>query len=203
MKLRANGLLLTVLLLIVSPARPQNPRQVDELIAELYQPDTTVQASASLLAFAEKDRAITERLSRDLPAMLLNASDVRIVWSEASLAGKLKIRTAMPVLIALLDKANLAYGRAHTLSSLSRLDEDPVGRALYDLGPASIQPLGLALQSEHGTVRMRAASVLTLYNNSQAFKLLEDHIDSEPDLDIKRYIKANVQAYLERSKPPR
>jgi hypothetical protein len=158
-------------------------------LASLAVPATTAEARSHLLELGRSDPSVRALLSSNLPAMLLATKDLEAVRSEAQLAGALKIEAAIPSLVQLLSGPNQnGYGG---LSASYELKNDPIARALYEMGSAALPALTNALKSDNRERRERTEAILILMNTSQTRDILGQHLRSEPDGQLRAYLRAN------------
>jgi hypothetical protein len=169
----------------------QAVQSVDSLLGDLAKPQTTAQAGAALLKMAEAQPSLLDELSNVLPNLILNSTDIGVVQSEAALAGKLKLVSAVPALIQLLDRPNRREG-TRTFTRAAELYDDPVGRALGDIGNPAVKSLAAPLESTHVATRQRAARILIFINTSESLSVLSQHIGRETDDHLKGYMAASL-----------
>jgi hypothetical protein len=165
------------------------PAQTSHDLASLAAPATTVEARSHLLELGRSDAGVRALLSSNLPAMLLAAKDLYVVRSEAQLAGELKIEAAIPSLIQLLGGRNRIGGGS--INARYELKDDPVARALYEMGEPALPALTNALKSDSREKRERTEAILILMNTSQTRDILGQHLRSEPDAQLRAYLRAN------------
>lgn len=170
----------------------QTGQSVHSLVDDLATPQKTTQAAAALLQLAEAQRSVYQELSNVLPNLMLRTTDMDVLQSEARLAGKLKLVSAIPALIKLLDLSYRWGGMLTTFGQEYDLDDDPIGRALADIGAPSVQPLSTPLESVTVATRTRAARVLIRINTPESLSLLQQHVGREADDHLKGYIAANL-----------
>lgn len=159
-------------------------------LAALADPATTSEAASRLINLSRSDSSVRSNLAGSLPAMLLQTRNMDVVRSEAKLAGALRIETAIPSLIRLLSGPN--YEGAGSLSTRRELENDPVARALFDIGKPALPALKEALKSNDRETRGRAAGILVLTNTPETQAILRDHIAVEPDGGLRAYIRGNL-----------
>jgi hypothetical protein len=177
------NLLISVSLALASPGQSTHD------LASLAVPATTAEARSHLLELGRSDPGVRALLSSNLPAMLLAAKDLYVVRSEAQLAGELKIEAAIPSLIQLLGGRNRIGGGS--INARYELKDDPVARALYEMGEPALPALTNALKSDSREKRERTEAILILTNTSQTRDILGQHLRSEPDAQLRAYLRAN------------
>jgi hypothetical protein len=202
--MRISFLYLSLLCVGSVAAVAQAPQTVQSLLNDLAKPQTTNQAAAVLLKMAQAQPSVVEELSHALPPLLLNSTDaidgpgdsvpkVNVVVSEASLAGKLQLVSAIPALIQALDRPTVPFSNTDFTEAEELLD-DPVARALADIGAPAVPALNQPLESGNFDTRERAARILVLINTPESLSLLQQHIDRETDSGLKRYIAAKLES---------
>lgn len=157
------------------------------LLDELQVPETTQQAASKLVSLGQSQPAVRAWLSDELPAMLLHVKDLDVVRSEAKLAGKLKLESCTPSLIVLLSQRNEAGGPIN-LTILYEMRDDPVGKALLDIGEPAVSALAQPLESKDGHTRWRAIRVLQRINSPKSRELLQKHLPREDASDLRNII---------------
>jgi hypothetical protein len=121
--------------------------------------------------------------------MLQSAPNDAVMESEAKLAGALKLQSTIPALVTLLAHPIPMSGGLYVSAELL---DDPVARALYDIGPPALPALGQALKSPNFEQRSRAMHVLVLTNTDQSRGFLQAHIPVEPDESLRRYLRGSL-----------
>jgi HEAT repeat protein len=167
------------------------------LLSELKAPETTKQAASNLISIGESQPAVRNVLNDELPKMLLQAIDLDVMQSEAMVAGNLRLEAAISPLVQLLDKPPNSFKSKtwrledQTLTRYAELRDDPVARALYEIGPSAIPALSVPLESKSSDVRKRAIRVLLAMKTPESRALLERHLPRENDADLRGYLIAN------------
>jgi hypothetical protein len=162
-----------------------------QLLSQLQDAKTSEQAATRLRALAKEDTTVQKYVSEHLPKVIERHS-VGLVWLNAvRLAGDLKIVSAVDVLVAALSQDN----RQGVLSFAEeqRLDDDPPGKALVEIGDPAIPELARVLQSGGRNVRWRATLVLVNNNSPRARQVLREHLESESDPDLKAVMQKAVE----------
>ena len=168
----------------------QQERRVDILVQELSNQETTKTAAAQIIETSRSEPELKDALNIKLPRMLTEAKNADVLWSEANVAGNLKILTALPALVKLLDQPNLVF-EVHTMTREAELHDDPIGRAIYEIGEPAVSALWEPLESKNSATRVRAIRILLLMNTQRSHELLETHLPKENDADLRRYLIAN------------
>lgn len=189
-------LLLCILLFRVGSivAVAQAEKSLSSLLGDLVRPEKTTQAAAALLEIASAQPSVRSQLSNALPNLILTSTDIKVVQSEATLAGKLGLVSTVPALVQLLDQPNNRGEGAEmgTMTTAAELHGDPIARALADIGAPAVQALSTPLESVHVGTRERAARILVRISTPESFSLLRRHVGREADTSLKRYIAANL-----------
>jgi hypothetical protein len=183
----------------------QTEQSLSSLLDDLVSPQNTTQAAAALLKIAETQPSVRSELSNVLPNLsnvlpnlILTSTDIEVVVSEATLAGKLQLVSAVPALVQLLDRPNIRGGEMankaypSTITSRFELRDDPIARALADMGAPAVQALSTPLESIKVATRTRAARILIRINTPESLSLLQQHVGREADSRLKKYIAANL-----------
>lgn len=118
--------------------------------------------------------------------MLLEARSVPVIQNEARVAGALKNESTIPSLIQLLSSINFDLNTTTTRGW--ELRDDPVARALYDIGAPAERPVADALYSKNQEKRNRAAGILILRNTPRSRSLLEAYSRTDIDERMKAYL---------------
>jgi hypothetical protein len=163
--------------------------QTSEQLARLTNPATTDAERTELIARGSHDPHVRAGLGRLLPLMLLSAPNDNVMESEAKLAGALKLESTIPSLVALLAHPIHMSGGMYATTQLL---DDPVARALYDIGPPALPALAQALKSSNGGQRTRAIQVLVLTDSDESRAILQAHVPVEPDESLRRYLRGNL-----------
>lgn len=111
----------------------------------------------------------------------------RLPWVElARSAGELETPEAAPALTKWLTIANIGE---ITSASLTRLEDDPAGAALVQIGDPDVPALGRVL--DHGRLRERRCAVhaRNLINSVSAKSALRQHVNREPDKVLRDHMR--------------
>lgn len=176
-----------VVITLSSSATCQTPDQ----LARLANPATTDAERTELIARGSHDPVMRGGLGRALPGMLLAARNGSVIASEAGLAGALKLESTIP---ALVDRLTDRIGM-ETMTTLYRsyqMLDDPVARALYEIGRPALPALAEALRSSNYLQRSRAMSVLVLMDTNESRAVLQAHLAAEPDPHLRQYLQLNL-----------
>jgi hypothetical protein len=184
---------LCILIAFSASVRGQVDSHYRDLLDELKFPETTTQAASELISIGQSQQVVRAVVSDELPAMLSQAKDLDVVRSEAMLAGKLKLESCIAALITLLDQRNQIEG-AHNLKSLHEMRDDPVARALLDIGEPAVPALAQPLESKNGHTRSRAIRILQGINSPKSRELLKQHLPRETAPDLRDLIANGLAA---------
>jgi hypothetical protein len=157
--------------------------------ARLTNPATTDAERTELISRAATDPQLRSSLGRMLPSMLSAEKNITVMESEAKLAGALKLETTIPALVSLLARQIPMSGGMYASAQLL---DDPVARALYDIGKPAIPALAEALKSPSRLQRTRAMQVLVLTDSDESQAILQAHVPVEPDESLRRYLRGNL-----------
>lgn len=163
--------------------------QTSEQLARLTNLAATDAARNELISRGSHDPQLRANLSRALPSMLNSAPNDAVMESEAKLAGALKLESTIPSLVALLAHPIHMSGGMYATTQLL---DDPVARALYDIGQPALPALAQALKSSNGGQRTRAMQVLVLTDSNESRTILQAHVLVEPDEHLRRYLQSNL-----------
>jgi HEAT repeat protein len=168
----------------------QTPMDVKGILAALADPATTVDAATRLTALGNSQPEVRKIVGRELPAMLLETKHVLVVQNEARVAGALRLESTIPSLIQLLSWYNGDLNTTRT--TYHQLLDDPVARALYEIGAPAEPALKEALESKDIKTRVRVVNVLVLTNTSESRAILRKHLEKEPSPQLKKSIQLNL-----------
>ena len=168
----------------------QSTNDVKELLKELANPATTSDGAARLIKLARSQPEMRRLIGQELPPMLLQTRDVSVVQSGAKVAGALRLESTIPSLIQLLGWSN--YDGNTTLSEISQLRNDPVARALYEIGRPAEPALSNALESKDLETRRRVLDILVLRGTPESKAILRQHLEKESDSHLKKFIQLNL-----------
>jgi hypothetical protein len=180
---------LTIIALCTLMSPAQESADVKGIISALADPATTTNAASSLISLGKSQKDIRLQVGRELPQMLLQTKNVPVVQSEAKIAGALQLESAIPSLIQLLNWFN--FDGNTTMTSHFELTDDPVARALYEIGTPAELPLAPILESKNRWAKDRAMRILVLRNTPGSHSILEKHLATETDPGVRAYLIAN------------
>jgi len=173
-----------------APLGAQSRADFDRWFVELQQESATDQATGQIAAAAKKDPYARQLLAEHLPPLIEKLRGP--VWVNAiRLAGELKISEAVPSLVEILKSQDARSGPT-TFAEEFRLDDDPAGRALVEIGEPATAAVGKLLADPNRNIRWRAALVLSNMNSVGADGELSRHIGDEGDPGIKKYVQAHL-----------
>ncbi len=85
-----------------------------------------------------------------------------------------------------------------TMSMSYELLDDPVARALYEIGSPALPALAEALKSPNYLQRSRAMGVLVLTDTDESQAILRAHLSVEPDPHLRHYLEFNLDQQAKR-----
>lgn len=163
---------------------------VELAFSHLQNEGTAERAAKRLQAMAKSDPAVREYLSANLPAVVESHTRGTVWLNAVRLAGDLKIVSAVDTLVASLGENNV--GGTLTFAEERRLDNDPPGKALAEIGDPSVPAVTGALKRPDKETRWRAARVLANINSQSARAALADHLQNEPDAHLRAFIRSVI-----------
>lgn len=178
----------------------QTAQEVQQRFEQLHDSTTSDEASVQLKALAGSNVDARLYLAKELPELISKTSEDHSqfkVWlNSVHLAGELKIEETIPVLVKLFDPARYGGSALSTMTSRSRLDNDPVAKALVQIGQPAIGPVsGILEDNDKGQyTRMRAALVLYNMNSPEANAALAHDLQTETDPRVRSFIEARLKA---------
>jgi hypothetical protein len=165
--------------------------EIQPTFSRLQNETTTEQAATQLRAMAKTDSSVKEYLSVNLPRVIEKQQAGAIWLNAVQLAGDLKIVSAVDELVVELGE-NDTVGGPITFAEEHRLDDDPPGKALAEIGDPAIAAVARALESDRKEVRWRAALVLMNINSPSAREILRRHLTNEPDPHVRASIQHGI-----------
>jgi hypothetical protein len=167
----------------------RSSEDVTDILTALSKPETTADAAARLITLGNSQPDARKAIDRELPAMLLQTKNVPVVQSAAKVAGALRLESTIPSLIQLLNWYNGELNSTMTMSH--QLTDDPVARALYDIGAPAEHPLAEVLAGKNQMAKQRAMKILVLRGTPESRAILEKHLLTETDPHFRNYLIAN------------
>lgn len=161
--------------------------QLRHLVEQLQNDTTSDQAAIQLQALAKTNSAVKPFLYAQLPEILERYPRGSVWLNAVRLAGSLKVVSAVPNLVAELSLPTKTGVISFT--GERRLDDDPPGKALAEIGEPATQLVAKALESNDKAVRWRAALVLMNINSPDARQALRRHLQKEPDPNLRAVIQ--------------
>jgi len=164
------------------------------LLQQLQAAETTDDASKEWLKLAKSDPSAKQYLAAHLSSLIEKVDvhygmvDSKSWKNSVQLAGELQLVEVAPVLAKWLS-VNTNSSLTTGLSQGVRLEDNLPGKALAQIGDPSIPALKEVLN--HGTQleRLRAIYVLKVIASPQAKSALAEHLDNEPDQQLKDFIQ--------------
>jgi HEAT repeat protein len=163
----------------------EEPPGVAALFQKLRSAQKTNAATEELEKLGKSDPKAREYLAIHLPAVI--EKDSGQPWMNAvRLAGALKIAEAAPALAKWIGLDNIGE---ITTAGFVRLETNPAGKALSEIGDPAIPALVGIL--EHGSSRERRSAVyaLNLIASPRAKTTLREHLKREPDENLREFIE--------------
>ncbi len=178
----------------------QPAQEVQQLFTQLQNPATSGEASDHLKALAENSADARQYLATKLPGLLANTSQDPVVLRDSiRLAGNLRIAETVPILMQWLDR--YPGGGTITITRVMKLDSDPVGKALAEIGEPGLAAVRSILEdtSNSQSMRMRAALILSNINSQHANQVLALHLQGERDPRVKELIQSQLREHEKKS----
>lgn len=171
---------------LVSLAQVSN--QVQTLLQQLQSTQDSDEAAKKLLKLGGSDPKAREYLAAHLPTIIEKGpQDPAQPWINAvHLAGELRVVEALP---ALAKWIGLNNGGTITLAQEARLEANPPGKALAQIGAPAIPALVGVLDHGNPYERWNAAYALNLIGSPQAKTALRDHLKREQDPTMRDFIE--------------
>lgn len=178
--------------LVLSPnySGGDQPKNTKEALAFLQNPGTTFSAAKYLYEHAKSDSGVRSVLLTELPHLIDSAQNQEVFESETGLAGRLKIESAVPILVKILERGD-ASGVV-TLSRMMHLRNDPAGSALVQIGDPAVEGVKTLLRSQNVAVRRRAILVLINIDSETAHRSLQMHMPHEGDESLIKLMQSHM-----------
>jgi HEAT repeat protein len=158
------------------------------LMEQLSDPKTTQPDTfKKIVELTRNDPNARAYVVQKLPDMIRGPeSDV---WLDAiRLAGKLKIKEAIPALQQAMSRPPVPAEPFLTFAGIYRLDADLVAKTLSQFGDPAIPTVVNLLRSGDAGTRGRAVLILRNIGSPAARKVLQDRLTHETDPDVKKLI---------------
>jgi HEAT repeat protein len=178
---------------LCSVARGQDRAHIESLFVKIGDAKNTKEACAELKTLAQQDPDSRQYIANRLPSLIAIAAqgDLQLWISTLELTADLKIAEAVPVLTELLRKDN--KGIATSFGAAATLYDDPVAKALSEIGEPAMDSVAGLFQNGDPPTRRRAAIVLSNIGTPNAREAILRQIDREPDPDLKAFMKGKVK----------
>jgi len=175
-----------------SHAVGQDTAHLESLLTKLGDADAARGASTELKALAKDDPASRQYIADRLPSLIAVAArgDLQLWISSLELTANLKIVEAVPTLTELLRKDNT--GIVTSFGAHSILYDDPVAKALSEVGEPATQPVAKLFEDGDAPTRRRAAIVLGNIGTPNARAALVRQIPLEQVDDLRAVMKDRV-----------
>jgi HEAT repeat protein len=177
----------------------QTAPELQQLVTQLHDPTTTDEASIQIKALAGSNAAARRSLTKELPEVISKTSEDHSqfkVWlNSVRLAGELKIEESIPVLVTLFDPARYSPSAVSTRTSRTTFANDPVAKALVQLGEPAIGPVSSILEDKNKDQYTRLRAALVLYNmkSPDADTALVQDLQTETDPRVRSFIEARLK----------
>jgi hypothetical protein len=174
--------------------------ELPQLITQLKNPGTSDEALTQLKTLAMSNASARRSLAKELPELISKTSQDRSqysVWiNSVRLAGELKIEESIPVLVSLFEPIVYGPSALSTMSSRATLANDPVAKALVQVGQPAIGPVSGILENKEKDqyTRLRAALVLYNMNSPDADAALAHDLQTETDPRVRSFIERRLKA---------
>jgi hypothetical protein len=177
---------------LCSVAIGQDRAHIESLFAKIGYAETSKEASAELRALAQQDPDSRQYIAKRLPSLITIAArgNLQLWITSLQLTTDLKIVEAVPVLTGLLRYDN--KGIPTSLGAAARLYDDPVAKALSEIGEPATDLVAGLFQNGDPPTRRRAAIVLSNIGTVKAREALRLQIEKEPDPEIKAFIQSKA-----------
>lgn len=179
-------------LVLASPARAQT--QIETLFSKFLQKGTTDSAAQEIVGLTEAQPSTRDYLAQMLPPIITDRPSDRIWTNAVYLVSQLKITAALPALKQALSRSPVPVpgpeNEIHSLSKVGTLQYDVVGKALADLGDASVPALADPLETGDPSMRTRVVWILKRINSPAAKGLMLNHLARESEPRIKKLIQS-------------
>jgi len=171
----------------------QEPADLQHVFIGLQNPETSDKAAAQLRSAAKDHPAVRQFLADNLPQLIRNSGPGPVRLNAVRLAGDFKIQEAVPALLEELGDEHTTGGTV-TMAEALRLDNDPPGKALAQIGDPSIPAVEALLESSVRSTRFRAVYVLWNIGSVRAKEALRGQLDRESDPAIRHFIQKALSA---------
>jgi hypothetical protein len=165
------------------------------LLHELQSPQTTDQATVRLLELGKTDPRVRAYLASHLPRIIQR--DPKYApepWTNAvRLAGTLKIPETARSLTKWISIDNVGDGTS--LTEFMRLDTDPAGKALAQIGDPAIPALSEVLNKGNARERRDACLSLRLIGSPASKNVLVKHVRAERDPGLRKFLEDMLKAW--------
>jgi HEAT repeat protein len=151
--------------------------QMSMILSHLQDPEMS---DAAVVEIAAGSPDLKKIIADKLPSLMLEQKNYVVLNNESRLAGDLKVIACIPVLVTIFVEGDL-LPNALTGMMRFRMDNDPAGRALAQIGDPVIPSMKKLLSSGDRDVREKAVRVLANINSPSALEVLKEHRGSESD----------------------
>jgi hypothetical protein len=177
---------------LCSAAVGQDRTRLEKLLTQLGDAQSAREASAQLKTLAQEDPDSRQYIANRLPSLIAIAArgDLQLWISSLDLTADLKVAEAVPILTELLRKDN--RGIPTNFGAAARLYDDPVAKALSEIGEPATNSVAKLFQDGDAPTRRRAATVLSNIGSPSAREAIRHQIDNEPDPGLKAFMQSKI-----------
>ena len=169
----------------------QGNGNLQQMFRDLTKPETSDNAAAQLRS-AVKDNSVVHQFLAANAAQLISTSGLGPVrLNVMRLAGDFKVQEAIPALVEQLGDERSTGGPV-TMAEALRLENDPPGKALAQIGEPAIPAVKYLLNSPARSTRFRAVYILWNIGSEQAKTTLRGQFDRENDPGIRQFIQKSL-----------
>lgn len=169
----------------------QNQADLQQVFADLEKAETSDRAAAQLRGDMKDFPAIRQFLVQNVARLIRAARPGAVRLNSVRLAGDFKIQEAVPALVEQLGDVRTTGGPV-TMAEALRLENDPPGKALAQIGDPAIPAIEGILKSGDRSTRFRAVYVLWNIGSQQAKEILRGQFTRESDPAIRRFIQTSL-----------
>lgn len=183
----AIGSTMCLAVLMVPNLVTQEQVSIPHLFELLQSENTTAAATAKFLQLGPGNADAKEYLAKRLPAVINEEPKNYFVWVNCvRLAGAFKLKEAIPALVKAISAAT---AEGSTIAGNARLDPFPCAKALVKIGEPAVPSLVEVMEEADWRRRWFAYRVLFLIGSPRSIDALRDHIEHEPNQDLRQEIQ--------------
>jgi len=168
--------------------------QIALLFQQLQSSETTDRADATLREMARTNAEVRHYLTVHLPEFIAKGPSKPQPWNNAvQLAGDLRIVEAVPNLAKWIGSQT---GLGITGLSLElKLENDPAGKALAEIGEPALPALAQVLKQGNESKRRAALYALNLIGSPSAKAIFREHLTRESDPGLKQFMERALEVW--------